>query len=182
VWNAHPWAFKRVKGATWYATTDGTPGGTPTATPMMPTAFARARLLFDENGNEVQELPPDEFERVLAPVSATGTPEAWTTVGRQIWLGPAPAAGYKLTLSYRRRLATRTAALTVREGFFVAGDDVPLWDDHHYLLVMRAKLIGLRDRSDPTADDLEGEFARMLEAMKEEYGEKNSGVTAPGWP
>jgi hypothetical protein len=182
IWNAHPWTFKRITGYPLYTTADGLSTGLVTATPLMPATFGRVLALFDQDGAELEEFAPHEFEHTFTQFTAMGQPEAYTVVNRQIILGPPPNAAYPYRLSFRRRLATRNSAGTVQSGFYIADTDIPLWDDHSYLLVIRAKLIGLRDRSDPTATDLEGEYVRLLDAMREEYGERPRGVWSPAWP
>lgn len=183
VWNAAQWNFKRVSRASFYTTADGLVGGTASATPLMPTALSRVTLLLDDQGNEVEQLDEEQFERRFTEQTAsTGKPQAFTVVNKQIILWPTPDAAYLFKLSYRRRLATKTAGGTVQAGFFSADTDLPLWDDHHYILVTRSKIIGLRDRSDPTASDLVEEYQRALEAMIEEYVDGNPpGDQLPAW-
>jgi hypothetical protein len=185
VWNAHNWTFKEVSRAAFYTTADGTSTGAASPTPLMPAAFGRARALYDDQGCALVELDQGEFERrytpYLTPSVVTGRPEAFMVVNRQITLAPTPDSKYAFTLSYRRRLATRTAGGAVQAGFFQNNTDLPLWDDHHYLLVLRAKLIGLRDRSDPTASDLQGEYGQLLEAMREDYTVATARRQLPAW-
>lgn len=182
VWNAEEWTFKRVTRATWYTTADGTSTGTATATPEMPSDFARPRFLYDDQGNELRWLDEREFDSRYAGDASTGRPSAYKTVNRQITLWPTPVAKYAFTLSYKRRLSTRTAGGTVQVGFYQADTDIPLWDDHNYILVVRAKIIGLRDRSDPTSADLVDEYQRLLAAMVEEYAEETPmEAQLPAW-
>lgn len=182
VWNATEWEFKRVSGATWYTTADGLSNGTPAQQPKMLVDFANPLALYDDLGNPLVQLPQREFEKTYQPYIVSDRPEAFMVVNRQIWLGPKPNAAYPFKLSYKRRISTRTTTGAVQAGFFVQDTDIPLWDDHHYLLVLRAKMIGLRDRSDPTASDLENEFARLLAAMKDEYVEQGVlGRQLPAW-
>jgi hypothetical protein len=183
IWTSADWTFRKVSRATFYTTADGLSGGTPSATPLMPSAFSQIIGLYDEQGSKLQQLAEEEFERYFTEATpSTGHPDTFTVINRQVILYPTPAAAYAFKISYKRRLATRTNAGVVQAGFFVADTDIPLWDDHHYLLVLRAKLIGLRDRSDPTASDLEGEFGRLLDAMREEYIDSLPvGAHLPSW-
>lgn len=182
VWNASRWSFKRVSRASWYTTDTGLVGGTATATPDMPDAFGRVDGVFDADGCKLKELTPGEFDYRYAADTTTGIPDTFTVVGRQITLYPTPTSALLYTLSYHRRLSTRTSAGVFQAGFYVADSDIPAWDDHHYILVIRAKIIGLRDRSDPTAGDLEGEYARLLEAMRSDYVETlPRGTRLPAW-
>jgi hypothetical protein len=184
VWNAANWTFKRVSRANLYTTADGLSSGTPSATPSMPAAFADITSgVFDDTGCKLKQLTEFEFERLLTEQTpTTGRPSHFMVVNRQITFWPTPASAYLFKVSYRRRLATRTSVGAVQAGFFQNDTDLPLWDDHHYLLVLRAKLIGLRDRSDPTASDLEGEFSRLLSAMQTDYVEARPiGATLARW-
>lgn len=182
VWSAAKWSFKRVSRESWYTTDDGLVGGTATGTPLMPEAFGRLDGLFDEDSGKLTELRPDEFDRRFAGDTTTGIPDTFTVVGRQIHLYPAPTSALLYQLSYHRRLSTRTTAGVFQAGFYVDDTDIPAWDDHHYILVIRAKIIGLRDRSDPTAGDLEGEYGRLLEAMRADYVETlPHGSRLPAW-
>jgi hypothetical protein len=67
-------------------------------------------------------------------------------------------------------------------GFYQDDADIPAWDDHHYLLVVRARILGGRIYSDPTVDVLEDEYARLLEAMREDYVDVlPRGTQLPAW-
>jgi hypothetical protein len=173
VWAAGDWTFTKVPRATFYTTADGLSTGAVSATPLMPSAFREVTGLYDDQGDELAEYAQRDFERFYTEQTpSTGRPDRFMVVNRQITLYPTPDAKYAYKLSYRRRLATRNAAGTVQAGFFVLDSDIPLWDDHHYLLVLRAKILGLRDRSDPTADDLTDEYMALLEAMRADYAER----------
>jgi hypothetical protein len=176
VWNAGNWTFKKVTDAAFYTTTDGLVGGTPTVTPKMPADFASVINLLDDYGDALHEVDQWDFERYYTDPNNSiqlGRPHTFTVVNRQIQLYPKPQSAYLFTLSYERRLSTRTSTGTVQAGFFVLDGDLPLWDDHHYLLVLRARILGLRDRSDPTASDLLQEYAALLDAMRNEYQEQS---------
>lgn len=182
VWNAARWTFKRAYRETWYTTDTGLVGGTATAAPDMPDTFAEVHKLFDNNGSQLVERQPDDFDYRIAGPTITGVPSEFTVVNRQIHLYPTPTSALAFTISYRRKLCTRTAAGLFQTGFYTQDTDIPAWDDHHYLLVLRAKIIGLRDRSDPTAGDLEEEYARLLEAMRADYVETlPRGTQVPAW-
>jgi hypothetical protein len=171
VWNAANWTFKRVSRETFYTTDDGTSTGVPTATPKMPAAFAEATVLLDDQGYEVKQMPEIDFETKLTDTT-TGRPAYYTVVNRQILLWPTPDAAYAFKVSYKRRLATRNSSGTVHAGFYTADTDLPLWDDHHYILVVRAKILGLKLMTDPTADMLQDEYGRLMDAMMAEYVER----------
>ncbi len=181
IWQSSDWTFKHVFQEQWYTSTDGTSGGAATAQPKMPAVFAQVENLYDQNGCELQWFSPDDFAAAYTP-AVSGQPESFTVVNRQIILGPTPAGAYPFLISYRRRLCSRDSSGAVKNGFMSQNEDQPLWDDHHYLIVLRAKMIGLRDRSDPTADDLQGEYSGLLEAMRAEYTlESPPGLQLPAW-
>lgn len=180
VWEAAPWSFKRVSMETLYLTADGTSTGTVTAQPLMPAAFAEAHRLYDDNGVPLLQIDMDDFEDTYASITATGRPETFTVSGRQIIVGPTPDSAYQFKVSYRRRLAHKDASGNVIAGFFTAGSDYPLWDDHHRVLVPRAQALGLKEINDywswPTLQD---EFQAQLATMKRDYVER---VTPRQWP
>lgn len=182
VWNAAPWSFKRVSRETFYTTADGTSTGTATASPLMPAAFSRGVAVYDDLGDKLEELLPHEFERRFAGDPVFGPPDTFCVVNRQVQLFPTPDAAYAFTISYRRRLSTRTTAGVFQAGFYLDDSDIPAWDDHHYLLVVRARILGGRIYSDPTVDQLENEYARLLDAMVEDYTEQlPAGTQLPAW-
>lgn len=182
IWNAKNWSFKYLTNQTFWTTSDSLSSGSASQTPKMPTDFSRVTSLYDDQGYELRWLEQADFERNWTNVTSTGRPCEFTVVNNRIILGPTPNAAYSFDLSYRRRLATRNSSDTVQAGFFQADTDKALWDDHDYVIVIRAKIIGLRDRSDPTAGDLEGEYVRLLEAMAEEWiVSRPRGAQLPAW-
>jgi len=182
VWNAAKWTFKRVSREAFYTTADGTSGGTPTATPVMPAAFASIRALVDDQGDALTQLAEFDFESRYTADTTTGRPCYFMVVDRQITLWPTPDAAYLFSLSYNRRIATRTASGDDQEGIYQVDGDLPLWDDHHYILVTRAKIIALKNLTDPTAQMLQDEYGRLLDAMMDEYIEAlPRGYQVPAW-
>lgn len=185
IWNSGEWTFKRVDLATFWTTADGLSNGTPDETPLMPAAFAKAIVLLDDTGSEVTQVRQDDLNAMFTdPVSSvvTGRPQVYAVSNRQIALYPKPDRAYQFRLSYRRRVATRQTGGAVQAGLFQADTDLPLWDDHHYIIVVRARILGLRDRSDPTNSDLLDDYGMMLAAMREEYMEELPiGTQAPAW-
>lgn len=182
IWNAADWSFKRVAPANFYTSADGTSVGTPSQTPQMPADFAKANNLFDDQGFKVNWLSEIQWEDRYTADTTTGRPTSFAVINRQIYLWPIPTAAYQFRLAYQRRLATRTSGGTVQAGFFQNSSDVPLWDDHHYIIVVRAKLLALKSLTDPTSAMLEDEFGRLLDAMKAEYQVKiPRGYQMPAW-
>lgn len=183
IWNGPNWTFKRVSGETWYTTDDGTSTGVASASPKMPVAFASVTTLEDDQGCELVELTQSDFEAKYTADLTTGRPCHYMVVNRQIRVWPIPDAAYAFFISYNRRLATRDSSENVQEGWFKVDDDLPLWDDHHGILVIRAKIIGLKSVTDPTYGPLQDEYGRLLEAMVDEYvAALPRGFQAPAWP
>jgi hypothetical protein len=54
-------------------------------------------------------------------------------------------------------------------GYFTAGTDYPLWDDHHSILIPRAQVLGLKSLNDPTWPPLQDEYDQQIELMKLDY-------------
>lgn len=146
IWNLRPdWSFKRSDGD--FAASIVTAAGD--FTPAMPVAFAEEIQLFDDQGQEMRYITPQEWDRRYRPDITLNTgrarPTEWTVVDRQLYLGPVPDAIYNLKLSYWRRLCHYDAGLVglPTQGLMVEDTDVPLWEpEHHYLLVVEAMLIG----------------------------------------
>lgn len=142
-------------------------------TPTMPAAFSDVRGLWDAQGNELEQLNPQDFEDLFAQtlaVATTGTPTSFAVINRQITLAPVPSGGATFKLSYRRRLAHREVDLTtVTAGPMDEDDDYPLWDDHHALLIPRAQAIGLLELNDPTWQQQQAEYERQLDRMIDDY-------------
>lgn len=163
VWNAEDWTFKRVSRASFAVTS---------ATPTMPTAFGQAIALFDDAGNEIEQLPEELFERYFTnPANTSGVPSAFTVVNRQIILSSNPGT-VTFQLSYKRRLASRTSALVVQAGMMVADGDYPLWDDYHAVLIPRAQAILYLELGDPSFQDVQDEYERQLDRMGEDYAQE----------
>lgn len=177
VWHAADWTFKRVSRAT-LAVTAGD------ETPTMPAAFADAIKLYDDLGNEIPRLSQEVFEQRYASSIVAGersTPDAFAVVDRQIILGPRPVSSANFLLSYRRRLASRTATLAVQAGIMALDTDFPLWDDHHSILIPRAQSIGLVELSDPTWQLAQQQYQLELERMIEDYTTPIVGQWGDAW-
>lgn len=169
VWDAANWTFKHVSRASFYTSADGTSSGTATETPLMPTAFADATRLLDDLGCPLGRYSQGEFEDAFTSDTSTGRPWAYAVIDRQVHLGPTPDKAYLFKLSYRRRLAHKDASGNVVAGFLAADTDVPVWDDHHRVLVPRAQMIGLKEKNDPTWPPLDDEWQRGLLGMRRDY-------------
>lgn len=167
VWGAFDWPFRRVPRATFNVT-----GGQSNQT--APTDFADVIRIQDNYGISLERFSEEDFEDIYGPVllglaTATGIPQAFTVVNRTIYLAPVPSGSLSYTLTYRRRLSSRTNALAVQAGMMSADTDYPLWDDHHAILIPRAQAIGLQELSDPTWQGAQQEYERQLDQMKDDY-------------
>ena len=116
------------------------------ASPVMPTDFESADWLFDDQGNEINELDPEIFDRRYAAMAAQGQTaaraEAFKVRGTQIVLGPKPSVSANYLLSYTRSVAHYDVSLTTVPGLFTADTDTPIWPNHHMILVFHAALVG----------------------------------------
>lgn len=160
VWDAADWTFKKAAGK--QLTVDR-------ARPTMPPGFAEARFVYDDHGAPLEELSSDSFDRRYGAVTATGRPEAFCTVDRRLQFGPAPDREYTFELSFRRRIVHKDKSGDPVEGPMSADDDTPWWDDHHFLLVPRAQIIGLKSLNDPTWPPLQEEYEGLFVNMIADY-------------
>src|SRR5262245_42193582 len=83
VWNAADWVFKRVPRASLAVVTGNN-------TPTMPTDFARAIRVYDNNGVRLDYREPDLFEEMFPTGGANAAPTSYTVINRQVYLGPTP--------------------------------------------------------------------------------------------
>lgn len=159
IWNRADWDFKRVAATNFSVSS---------ATPAMPADFAKALRLYDELGDQLQYLEPNEWEALSVQPGATsgGRATQFTVIERQIKLLPTPSsATYKL--AYQRRLSHVDASLGIIGGIMVENTDQPLWPaEHDSVLVVAGTIAGQRQRQDPTAEMLVPERDELLESMR----------------
>ena len=140
------------------------------ASPVMPTDFGSADWLFDDQGNEINELEPEIFDRYYAADAALGVTaaraEAYKIRGTQIVLGPKPSVSANYLLSYTRTVAHFDVSLATVGGLFVADTDTPLWPNHHMILVYHAALVGHVMGSNPFSVSFQGLRDQALQAMR----------------
>jgi hypothetical protein len=170
IWGSFDWTFRKVRQLSWWTTADGTSLGVPTQVPLMPGTFQEIDAVYDQNGDELDQLEQLDFDRKYTP-QTVGQPCEYTVVDRQIILGPTPEGPYPFLLSFRRTVSCRNAAGQVKAGVMTLPDDTPIWYGRHYIVVIRAKLLGLKDRDDPTWLDLQDEFVGLLDGMHGDYTE-----------
>lgn len=162
VWAAADWPFKFVSPEAF--TVDS-------ATPTLPATLLTPRRLFDDQGNPVHELTPEEFWQVYEGSSSTGRPDSWMFHGGVLHLAPTPDQSYPFTLAHYRRLCHRNEQDEVVVGPMSADDDRPLWAEEQYghdFLVDGAISIGLRRENDPSWDGAESAFTAGLAGMLSE--------------
>jgi hypothetical protein len=157
---------------------------TVSPTPVMPADFADARRLFDDQGTPIARMSEQDFENVFASQlaqSTSGGAEGFMVAGRQIWLGPLPAADATWKLTYRRRVSCRDQDLVVKAGAPSVETDYPLWDDHHDAIVARGQARGLLEINDPLWRDSQDEYERQLDRMKMDYTVRLVGQLGDAW-
>jgi hypothetical protein len=166
VWNAQDpagvkinWTFEKIDQAP-LAVTAGQ------AAPAMPADFGQADWLLDDQGNEIAELDPEIFDRRYSGATSGGRSEAYKVRGEQIVLGPPPGNTANYLLSYSRRVCHYTAAGTIAAGPFTDDGDLPLWSDHHMILVFHAALVGHSMNSNPFGATFQGLRDQALTAMQ----------------
>ncbi len=169
VWAAADWTFKRVSRATLNVTSG-------VAAPTLPADYGTSIGVWDQFGDELVRLSQERFEHEFAEdlaLSITGQPWAYTTVNRQVILGPTPNVTGTFRHSYMRRLSHRESDFaTVTAGFMDEDNDYPLWDDHHGVLIPRATAIGLLELNDPTWQQQQDEYERQLARMNDDYEQR----------
>lgn len=158
VWNAADWSFKRVPVAD-LAVTAGVAAE--------PADFGKAMAVYDPDGAPLCYLAADEFERrYRVGTVPVGEGSHFTVIDRQILVGPANTATYKL--AYRRRVSHLNAAQAVVAGVMALDSDTPLWDvEHHYLLIPWAAVL-LGNLEGQPGNEVVAERDRLLAAMVEE--------------
>lgn len=164
VWDTADWTFKSV-----YDEDLAVLAGNPR--PTLPATFASVLGLYDQKGNRLSSCQPEEFQDLYQSQTTAGTPQAYMVVDRRIVLGPTPSASATFSLSYRRRLCHRDANKNLIAGFFddTETTSIPLWDDHHYLLIPRAQIVGLKTLNDPSWPQLLDEYTTLMSGMVNDY-------------
>src|SRR5436190_5406243 len=143
IWSQANWTFKYVSLAP-LAVTSGD------ATPAMLPDFAKAQSLFDELGNPLVYVDPDDFDFLTAQPTTFGRPSLYTVANRQISIFPAPSANVNYKLSYTRRLSHVDPILGIVGGTMQVDDDQPLWPaEHDYVLVIDTAILGQQISNDP---------------------------------
>lgn len=162
VWDQAEWVFKRVP-PTALAVANGS------RTPAMPTDLADVEQVFDDQGATLEELDPDSWDSAFQWDSSSGRPGYYTTVNRQLYLGPTPNAAYSFKLSYRRRLSHVDSITGITGGIMVEDTDQPIWSaEYDYLLVLEAAMLGMQLEKDDGWAQLKPQRDELLAAMIED--------------
>ena len=174
VWSADDWTFKRMP----YQALAVVAGNNQ---PTMPADFGTELNLYDNYGNLLTQMEQGRFERMylsgLTPATTGfGIPQAYMVVNRQIYLSQPPVASTNFYLSYLRRMAHKNAGGSVVAGPMSVDTDLPLWDDHHAILITRATAIGLQEINDQSWKMQQDEYERQLDRMKKDYVERQPAV------
>ncbi len=146
------WSFTR-KVAT-ITTTSGTRQVTT------PTDFGVALSLHDSAGITLSPIRDfARFQNDYPDETATGSPEAYTSLGGVLWVGPCPAAAETLTLVYE-----------LEHTPLDADTDVPVIpSQYHLALVHGAKAVGMRMLGIPLWNEHEQAWQQSIDAMRRKY-------------
>jgi len=160
IWGDSEWPFKRIRRETWAVSG---------AAPVMPPAYWKTTRLETSTGDVLVFLDTDDFDDAYPVGTPVGsTPEAYTVLAGQLYIGPTCGA-VTLYHSYERRPCHYNTADVVVPGLLSADTDYPIWPpEWHYALVVGAGAVGLKMQNDPTWDALEQEFGTILNSMRED--------------
>lgn len=166
LWAMADWPWKRMGPVALALTANG-------ANPTLPTDFDRPIFMYDDRGDGLAWISPDEFDAnyLFEELRSTeGKPEAFKWVNDVITLGPIPDADYTYRLVYERGMTYLQSGTTPVTGAMNANTDEPIWNPaFHYVLVPGAIATGLRLENDPTYPQFEEEFGQMVQSMKDHY-------------
>lgn len=166
LWALADWPWKRVGPADLTITASD-------ATPALPSGFDRPLFIYDNLGQRVLWMEPDEFDELYlyGELNSTrGRPQAFKWVNSTITLGEIPDANYTYKIVYERGMTYLASGSAETVGAMTSASDTPIWDEQfHYVLVFGAIASGLRLENDPTYQQMEEEFSTMTQAMKDHY-------------
>jgi hypothetical protein len=125
--------------------------------------------VYDDDGNPLLELSKREYDEGAYSTTSSGTPTAYTVVGRQLLLYPTPSASKTFKFTYNRRPYHLDDSGDVVVGPMSDDDDTPPWNDsYHHILVPGGVAAGLLYENDPAFAAFEQEFTDELDAMADE--------------
>lgn len=175
IWASEDWAFKRPPLASAAVPVDALGVYSVTITDSTQEAQSIEEILgvFDENGDPLEALENDKFEQLYNDADP-GTPEAFTVYGTdanlRVVLGPPPdeAKTWKTAYSLGAPTLVNDAADLSDYGWPAI---------HHEVVVVAARIQGLRDENDGTWRELSPEKKELLDAMKDRLLIDTSGET-----
>ncbi len=166
IWAMAEWPWKFVGPTTLSIVADD-------QTPVLPADIDIPYVVFDDVGNVVQQMDGKSFDisyRYSEINNDKGKPQAYKWLDNVLTLAPIPNTNYTFSLTYLRRLASKTQAGALQDGPMVADTDTPIWDSNYdYMLVLGAMATGLKVENDPTWQPLQNDFELFLDTMREEY-------------
>lgn len=166
LWTQADWPWKRM-GPAAISIVSGN------ANPVLPADFDRPLLMYDDRGDGVAWISPDEFDAnyLFEELASTeGKPESFKWVNDVITVGPVPDSNYTYRIVYERGMTYMQNGTTPVTGSMVANTDEPIWSEaYHYMLVPGAIATGLKLENDPTFPQFENEFELGLMSMKDHY-------------
>lgn len=174
IWSAADWPFKHVSPSNVAVTTGN-------ANPVLPAGFRRAHRIYDQYGNPLSEMLPQDFDdayRYYAVNNVTGQPTDFKVVNGVLTLGPTPNVTATFTVAYERGPVHYNGSSVETALPMTADSDTPIWDSsYHYILVFGAMSMGLRLENDPSWPAVEDEFRNELSGMMNELLPPDRGET-----
>jgi len=162
VWAATEWPWKKLTNVTMQIDAGD-------SALDLPVAVRRVINVYDQDGQPLSWIPPDEFASRNRAVAPQGVPSEYTLSSNQIILSPTSAGVYDFSIDYERGIFHYDGSNTKANGPMSVDTDYPAWDEAwHWILVPGAMATGLKMENDPTWEPLEQEFVTGLDAMKED--------------
>jgi hypothetical protein len=159
IWNLHDWYWKHVIGP--LTVTGGN------RMPAMPPEFSRSEGVYDNSGQPLEYMEPDQWRYHYEPTTLTGTPEAYTVFNDQYQLGPTPDRNLAFTHAYERRLAHVDATSGVIGGTMQEDGDETVWPaEWDYLLVVDTTILGMQLLKDDGYRDLVPQRDELLHGLR----------------
>lgn len=156
LWSLEPWPFKFATDAVTVTSGQQALGGVATD---LKTVFA----IYRADGAPLERIrdPADFFDRYVTQTPAvSGEPEAFTTFGTSVLIGPTP----NVSSSAYQMLYEKECAL------MSADADVPaLPAGSHFALVHGGSAEGLKLQNDPTWQAFEQDFRDTITILRESY-------------
>ncbi len=173
IWNAYDWSFKHVSAFDTAAQLTIEAGNN---TPSLPADFADLAELYDDTGELLEPLTSSRFgERYRGDAinGRRGSPEAYTIVGRTLYLGPTPDRDATFSLGYTRILShiATSAGNSIVAGNMSDDSDAPLWypSGSSEALIAGARARGKKRAQDATWQADTAERDELLDALLADF-------------